>query len=85
MRVETGQRLKLLREALEIRTIRGFAGEIGTGEDRYDKWEKGEVLIPPPWAEVLVDRFGITTDWLYLGNSSGLPQRLYSRLNKGTR
>lgn len=80
MRVETGQRLKRLRQSLEIRTIRAFAGEIGVSEDRYDKWEKGEVLIPQLWADVLVDRYGITMDWLYAGRGSGLPQRLYEKL-----
>lgn len=83
MRIETGRRLKQLREVHEIRTIRAFAGQIGVSEDRYDKWEKGEVLIPVPWAEVLVDQFGITTDWLYLGNGSSLPQRLYGKLARG--
>lgn len=79
-RAAVGKRLELLRVAKGFDTIRGFAKEIGIEEDRYTTWEKGKALIPPQIALDLVARFGVTTDWLYSGDVSGLPQRLLSEL-----
>jgi transcriptional regulator with XRE-family HTH domain len=72
MRSESGRRLQLLRIAKGFATKRAFAQTIGVEEDRYDKWEKGMALIPPAIVLTLVQRFGITSDWLYFGNESGL-------------
>lgn len=79
---ETGTRLEQLRIALDIRTIRAFAAEIGVPEDRYQKWAKGKVMIPVLSAQVLVDRYGITADWLYYGKPGAMPHDLYQRLHR---
>ncbi len=72
MREDAGRRLNQLRIAKGFATKRAFAQVIGVEEDRYDKWEKGLALIPPAIVLTLVQRFGITSDWLYFGNESGL-------------
>lgn len=75
-----GRRLQALRLAQGFKTIRGFVNEMGFDEKRYDKWEKGKALIPPLFAEALVDRYGITLDWLYIGRKTNLPRPLYNKL-----
>lgn len=79
-RQATGKRLEVLRRAKDFDTIRGFAKELDIEEDRYTTWEKGKALIPPQVVENLRQRYGITSDWLYYGDGSGLPHRLYTEL-----
>ncbi len=80
MREDAGKRLQLLRIAKGFGTKRSFALSIGVEEDRYDKWEKGLALIPPIVVLILVQRFGITADWLYFGNGSALPVALHQAI-----
>lgn len=68
-----GQRLRALRLSKGFLKIRHFAEEIGVPEDRYDKWEKGKALIPPERVYQLKLKFGITSDWLYFGDETALP------------
>lgn len=81
-RESVGKRLRSLRLARDYDTIRAFAVELGVEEDRYDAWEKGKALIPPQVAAQLRARFGVTSDWLYFGDTSGLPKNVYSELQK---
>lgn len=79
-RLAVGERLKALRLAKGFDTIRAFAKDLGVEEDRYTTWEKGKALIPPQSVADLIDRFGVTADWLYFGDPAGLSQTLYSEL-----
>lgn len=79
-RVAVGQRLREVRLALDYDTARGFAEILEVDEDRLGKWETGVNLLPPPYALKLRRRFAVTTDWLYAGDPTGLPARLYQRL-----
>jgi transcriptional regulator with XRE-family HTH domain len=80
MSVQIGNRLRQLRLAKGFEKIRHWADELGVNEDRYDKWEKGKATVPPDVVHNLKVRFGVTSDWLYFGDESGLPQALYSEL-----
>jgi len=80
MTEKVGKRLKALRLARGYEKLRAFALDIGVNEDRYDKWEKGKAMIPPEYVEILIDRFGITADWLYFGDAKNLPKSLYDEL-----
>jgi transcriptional regulator with XRE-family HTH domain len=77
-----GKRLRTLRLARGFDTIRAFAQDLNVEEDRYDAWEKGKALIPPQVAADLRARFGVTSDWLYFGDTSGLSRVLYDDLKK---
>lgn len=77
-----GRRLKSLRLARGFDTIRAFAKDLEVEEDRYDAWEKGKSLLPPQVALLLRRRFGITSDWLYYGDTAGLARGLYEELRK---
>lgn len=80
MSEEAGKRLKMLRLGMGFQTIRGFAAHLDVAEDRYDKWEKGKALIPPEVVQRLRDEFGITSDWMYYGEVSGLSVKLLEDL-----
>lgn len=77
-----GRRLQRLRIAKGFEFIRHFAKDLEVGEDRYDKWEKGKALIPPEEALKLKRRYGITSDWLYFGDETALPNHIHSELRK---
>lgn len=79
-RQAAGKRLKALRIAKGFDTMRAFANDLGVEEDRYDTWEKGKALIPPQYIEALRQRYGITSDWLYFGDPSGLNVGLFQAL-----
>lgn len=81
-KVAVGQRLREVRLALDYDTTRGFAEILEVDEDRLGKWETGVNLLPPPYALKLRRRFAVTTDWLYAGDPTGLPARLYKRLEE---
>lgn len=78
-----GKRLQQLRLAKDFDYIRHFAEAIGVNEARYDKWEKGRALVPPEVVLRLKAMYGITADWLYYGEESGLTVSLAAEL-RGT-
>lgn len=81
-RTASGERLQALRSSQGYDQIRSFARDMGLEEDRYTAWEKGKALIPPQVVSMLKSRFGVTADWLYFGETAGLPVSLYESLRK---
>ncbi len=70
---QVGRRLRaargeLGREAAEI------CRAINVQQNTYSQWESGKYLIPPHAARRLKDRYGISLDWLYAGDASGMPR-----------
>lgn len=73
---ECGIRLRRAREALGFEKIRHFATERGLNEDRYRAWERGDNEIPAWFILELRLVYGLTHDFIYAGDPSGLPIRL---------
>ena len=69
------KRLILTRDALN-RTAAEICREIGCKPNRWSQYESGERRITLEIAERLCDKYGLTLDWIYRGDPSGLPQRL---------
>lgn len=79
-----GKRLEQLRCALEFETQRDFAKALKVGEDRYTSWERGKNKLPPDQAVKLLEKYGVSLDWLYGGRMDGLPSRLRAKIEGDT-
>lgn len=74
-------RLRLTREALGIEQGQ-FADRLGFERNRYNQYDTGAralTLIP---AIKICDEFGVTLDWLFRGDISGLPFGLATRISE---
>jgi transcriptional regulator with XRE-family HTH domain len=58
-----------------------FAATLGASKQQYNNWVHGTPVLPA-YAADLVLQYGVTLDWLYLGDPSGLPFALKSRLDE---
>jgi transcriptional regulator with XRE-family HTH domain len=74
-----GHRLGLFREALGL-TAAQLCREIGLAENTWSQWEIGKRNPDKLYIYKLVDTYGVTLDWIYLGNPAGLPYQLASKL-----
>ena len=70
-----GVRLKALRDTTRLKQT-PFADDIGVTQSAWSQYESGKRQITLDVAVTLVERFGVTLDWIYFGDSSGLPIRL---------
>lgn len=77
---ETGNRLRVMREALGYDSLRDFAAEIDVPEDRFGTYERGVSLLQMPTALLIKRRFGVTLEWIYDGDASGMPHALYEAI-----
>ena len=68
-------RLVRLRAALRMSQAE-ICRAIDVAPNRWNQYESGERRITLEVAGKLRQRFGVTSDWLYFGDESGLPQRL---------
>jgi transcriptional regulator with XRE-family HTH domain len=75
------ERLRMTREALGVRKQKEFAERAQISPNTYNQWEKGRVYPDLQYAIRLCDEYGITLDWIYLGDPSGLPYHI-ARLMK---
>jgi DNA-binding XRE family transcriptional regulator len=71
-----------MREALGIKKQKDFAEQADISPNTYNQWEKGKVYPDLQYAIRLCDQYGITLDWIYLGDPSGLPYHIAKLLNK---
>ena len=70
-----GARLVALRESTGLRQV-DFCKRAGIAQNTWNQYERGESRPQLDFAIRLVDTFGVTLDWIYLGDSSGLPHTL---------
>lgn len=70
-----GQRLEKLRGALGFDAQSGMAKFIGVPTNTYNNWVNSVSLIRPQDAIVLCAKTGVTLDWIYRGDPSGLPMK----------
>jgi transcriptional regulator with XRE-family HTH domain len=74
-----GERLELLREAYELSQTE-FARRAGIAQNTYNQYAKGKNLPRLDFAERICDEYGVTLDWIYRGDQSGLPVRVLNLL-----
>jgi transcriptional regulator with XRE-family HTH domain len=67
-----GKRLSAMRQALGLSQAE-LCRAIGVSANRWNQYEKGERKITVEIAIKLQRKFGITLDWVYLGDPNMLP------------
>lgn len=79
--MSVGERLRITRLALKL-TQKGMAHPLSVSRAAYTMYETGTRV--PPWniAIELCEKWGLTLDWIYMGDLSGLPAYLVERINR---
>ena len=72
---EVGRRLRVTRLSLGMTAVE-LCREIDVAPKAYSQWENGKRLFDVLAAFRLKERHGVTLDWIYAGDPSGLPARL---------
>lgn len=72
---EIGMRLQLTRQAFGMNQTE-FADGAGISQHAYNQYERGHRRPNIDAAIALRDQYGITLDWIYCGDPSGLPYKL---------
>ena len=78
---EVGERIRRLRLAMGFANQAPFAELIGATRGELAMWESGQRRPSIAKAQPMVSRFGITLDWLFLGDSRHLTHDLAIRLS----
>lgn len=76
---DIGKRLAAMHSALGI-TQADVCRTIGMASGRYNQYVTGKRLLTLDVAVRLVAAYGVTLDWLFLGDVSALPVRLHQKL-----
>lgn len=74
------KRLKAIRKARKVSTQLDMANLIGASENQYNNWERG-LPLPAGFAIKIAARTGVTLDYIYRGDISGLPLWLANELD----
>lgn len=78
-----GKRLRAARKALGFTAMKPFSEKLGVRDPkRYEKWESGDAMFPVEWAIHLQDQYKVSMDWLYGNDPSGIPPRLWERIEQ---
>lgn len=75
-----GRRLTATRLALDHTNAAEFAELVGLTPQALNNYETGIRRPNVDQAVKIVQATGVTLDWIYLGDRSGLPHRIASRL-----
>lgn len=73
-------RLVALLDALGVHAA-VLCRQIGIHPNRWSQYATAERELTLDVATRLKERYGATLDWLYMGDESGLPQRIIEKLN----
>jgi transcriptional regulator with XRE-family HTH domain len=73
------RRLRALREAYTPSQVE-FCEMVGLKPPAWNNYEKGTNRISLDAALALAQKTGVSLDWIYYGDESGLPLRLASKL-----
>jgi transcriptional regulator with XRE-family HTH domain len=71
-----GKRLERLRMALGLPNQAEFCRKLGVAPNRWNQYENGSRRITLDVVNKLRQRFGVTADYIYFGDESGLPRRI---------
>lgn len=74
-----GKRLRMARKALNL-TQPAAADSSGVGSSTWANYETGQRLADPWALERFCRYYGVTMDWIYLGNAGGLPRDLWEKM-----
>ena len=77
---DVGGRLRAVRTAAGFATAREFAKRLGVEQNTLTSWERGLRLIEPEDLDGVRRLTGITSDYIYYGDSTGLPPATIERL-----
>ncbi len=77
---DIGNRLVVMRDVLGIKQAE-LCKAIKVAQNRMSQYESGERRITLPVAIKLADTYGITLDWIYRGEASGLPHHLHRKIH----
>jgi DNA-binding XRE family transcriptional regulator len=77
--VGAGERLKKCRKALGLSQIT-ICEKLGVTQGNYSQWESGRQLIDPLIAVTLLQKFGVTLDYIYSGKEDTLPKALKDKI-----
>lgn len=78
-KLAAAQRLVATRKALGL-SQQDFAAAMGVGRTAYTNWESAERSIDPHAVARLWEVYGVTLDWIFRGDMSGLRHSLAVRL-----
>jgi hypothetical protein len=73
--IEIGRRIEAVRAAFTDLSQREFATRHSFNPTQWNNWATGTRRIPLECAEKLVNAYGLTLDWIYLGRRDGLADR----------
>lgn len=79
LKKDVGRRLALARRAFGINQQEFGAGG-GMSQPQYNQAETGKRLLTLPYALTLCRIYGLTLDWIYRGDPSGLQHRLAEKI-----
>lgn len=71
-----GKRLERLRVALGWPNQAEFCRKLGIAANRWNQYENGSRRITLDVVNKLRLKFGVTADYIYFGDESGLPTRI---------
>ena len=74
-----GRRLRATRKALDLKQG-PFLALCDIAQNTYSAWETGARRPSVDEAARLCDAHKLTLDWIYLGDASGLPLKITSKL-----
>lgn len=80
-KVEVGERLALTARANGITEWTDLARAVGGERAQVSAWINGVALPPVPAMKKLLSLWGITLDWLYTGDETGLTRGAWIRLH----
>ena len=75
-----GRRLVAARLALGIQSQAEICRALKLAPSRWNQFETGQRQITLEVALKLKSEYGVTLDWVYLGDPSGLPLALHQRI-----
>lgn len=70
-----GDRLMKIRLAFSDLNQKEWAERHNFGSTQYNNWENGTRRISVDAADILVDRYSLTLDYIFRGNVSGLKEK----------
>jgi transcriptional regulator with XRE-family HTH domain len=77
IRPETvAERLKVTREALGYPNQKDFYAPLQIGPSAYSMWESGKQFPSVTNAALLCQEYGLTLDWIFLGDVASLPEKI---------
>jgi len=79
LQMDVARRMRQTRRALGL-TQAEIAEQCQIGRTAYNQYETGTRMLTLTAALHLCEVYGLTLDWFYRGDPSGLPHRVFERI-----